>query len=111
MKKIMVVLIMSCTFILTACGGDNGELAGVYEGNDGFGHTKWLIKYDKKDDDYTQIFINKNDKGEDEEGVVNSHLKRNGDWLSGKEKHFIKIIDKNTLQFRDDEKAIYKRVK
>ncbi|EGL4350520.1 hypothetical protein IQ454_004558 [Salmonella enterica] len=111
----MVALVMACSFLLTACGGDNGELAGEYRGvKDG---QKWLIKYDKKDNYYTQIFIDKNDKGEEVEGVVNSHLKRDGDWLGdeddgpGHEKYFIRIIDKNTLQWRDDEKDIYKRIK
>lgn len=115
MKKLMVALVMACSFLLTACGGDNGELAGEYRGvKDG---QKWLIKYDKKDNYYTQIFIDKNDKGEEVEGVVNSHLKRDGDWLGdeddgpGHEKYFIRIIDKNTLQWRDDEKDIYKRIK
>ncbi len=110
MKRMFVGLITASVFLLSACGGDDGELAGKWKGEkDG---KVWVIKYDKKEGDYTQIFMSKDDNGKDYEGTTNTHLKRDGDWISGqKEKYFIKIIDNNTLQFRDDEKDIYRRDK
>lgn len=116
MKKIMVALIMACTFLLTACGGDNGELAGEYQGSKSLSENlkpnKWLIEYNKKEDIYTQTLFQSRLNGEYFKSVSNLGLKRNGDWLGNdKEKHFIKVIDKNTLQFRDDDKDIYKRIK
>lgn len=120
MKKLMVALVMACSFLLTACGGDNGELAGEYQEVKSFSGglpDKWIIEYNKKDDTYTQTLLQPSLNGGYFKSVSNSGLKRNGDWLgdensgSGHEKHFIKIIDKNTLQLRDDEKDIYKRIK
>lgn len=114
MKKIFVGLIAVLAFLLSACGGDGGELAGKWKG-DKEGKV-WVIKYNKDENDYTQVFMDKGNNGEELEGTVNSHLKRNGNWLGdqddapGHEKYFIKVIDKNTLQFRDDENDIYRRV-
>ncbi|OIN38444.1 hypothetical protein AO411_2025495 [Salmonella enterica subsp. enterica serovar Sarajane] len=52
MKKLMVALVMACSFLLTACGGDNGELAGTFKGSNGIMPEKWIIDYNKKDDQY-----------------------------------------------------------
>ncbi|EFM1837138.1 hypothetical protein IL109_005041 [Escherichia coli] len=118
-KKLLGGFILAFAFLLSGCDGDNGELAGTYiEKNPGSGDApeKWIIKYDKKDNYYTQIWVEKDKKGNERNGTTNSFLIRDGDWLGdkedgqGREKHFIRVIDKNTLQFRDDENDLYIRV-
>ncbi|HCP0361903.1 TPA: hypothetical protein OCN00_004638 [Escherichia coli] len=111
-KKLLGGFILAFAFLLSGCGGDNGELAGTYiakNPDSGDAPQKWIIKYDKKDNYYTQIWIEKDKKGNEHNGTTNSFLIRDGDWLAGKEKHFIRVIDKNTLQLRDDENALYIR--
>ncbi|EIS2281850.1 hypothetical protein LZF11_001728 [Shigella flexneri] len=111
-KKLLGGFILAFAFLLSGCDGDNGELAGTYiEKNPDSGDApqKWIIKYDKKDNYYTQIWIEKDKKGNEHNGTTNSFLIRDGDWLAGKEKNFIRVIDKNTLQLRDDENALYIR--
>ena len=90
-KKLLGGFILAFAFLLSGCGGDNGELAGTYiEKNPDSGDApqKWIIKYDKKDNYYTQIWIEKDKKGNEHNGTTNSFLIRDGDWLAGKEKHF-----------------------
>lgn len=111
-NKLLSGFILAFAFVLSGCGGDNGELAGTYiEKNPVSGNApeKWIIKYDKKDNYYTQIWVEQDDKGNEYNGTTNSFLTRDGDWLAGKEKHFIRVIDKNTLQLRDNENALYIR--
>lgn len=118
-KKLLSGFILAFAFLLSGCGGDNGELAGTYiEKNPANGHApvKWIIKFDKKDNYYTQeIYREYSPNGEYSKSNTNTFLFRNGDWLGdkedgqGKEKYFIRVIDKNTLQFRDDENDIYIR--
>lgn len=109
MKKSIVGLITASVFFLSACGGDNGELAGKWKGDKG---DEWVITYNKDDNDYAQKIFMHFSNGTKDEVANNTHLKRDGNWVAGqKEKHFIKVIDKNTLQFRDDEKDIYRRIK
>ncbi len=113
MKKLFLGLIAASVFLLSACGGDDGELAGEWKGDKG---NKWIISYNKDDGDYAQKILMIYPNGSEIEAANNSHLKRNKNWLGdedngpGREKYFIKVIDKNTLQFRDDEKDIYRRV-
>ena len=96
-KKLLGGFILAFTFLLSGCGGDNGELAGTY------------IEKNPDNSDAPQIWVEKDKKGNEHNGTTNSFLIRDGDWLAGKEKHFIRVIDKNTLQLRDDENALYIR--
>ena len=110
-KKLLGGFILAFTFLLSGCGGDNGELAGTYiekNPDNSDAPQKWIIKYEK-DNYYTQIWVEKDKKGNEHNGTTNSFLIRDGDWLAGKEKNFIRVIDKNTLQLRDDENALYIR--
>ncbi|HGJ5866239.1 MAG TPA: hypothetical protein ACHBZ9_04735 [Arsenophonus nasoniae] len=112
MKKIIAVILtgLLSACLLTACGGDGGEIAGTFKSVKD--NEIWVMTYDKSLDDYNQNITRFSEEtGEKYSSTLNSHLKRKGDWISGqKEKYFIKVIDKNTLQFRDDEDDIYKRV-
>ncbi|HEA7751802.1 TPA: hypothetical protein RXL46_004255 [Escherichia coli] len=113
-KKLLSGFILAFAFLLSGCGGDNGELAGTYiEKNPAASDTpvKWIIKFDKKDNSYTQEIYRKfSPNGKYTNTNTNSFLSRSGDWLGGdKEKYFIRVINKNTLQFRDDENDIYIR--
>ncbi|MDL1250256.1 hypothetical protein PST86_14760 [Yersinia pestis] len=109
MKRLFLSLVSASVFLLSACGGDDGELAGKWKGDKEGKY--WVLKYNKGDDDYTQSFISKDDNGNEFVGTTNVHLKRKDNWISGqKEKYFIKVINKDTLQFRDDEKDVYRRL-
>ena len=108
MYKILLGLIAASVFILSACGGDDGELAGKWKGDKG---DEWIITYNKKDNEYSQKIFMLFSNGAKDEVANNTHLKRDGDWVAGqKEKYFIKVIDRNSLQFRDDVKDIYRRI-
>ncbi|MDR5615046.1 hypothetical protein [Arsenophonus sp.] len=112
MKKVIGVMLIGLlsACLLTACGGDGGEIAGTFKGVKD--NATWVMTYDKSLDDYNQNIIRFSEKtGEKISSTLNSHIKREGDWIGDdSEKYFIKVIDKNTLQFRDDEDDIYKRV-
>ncbi len=113
-KKLLGGFILVFVFLLSGCGGDNGELAGTYiEKNPASGGApvKWIIKYDNKDNYYSQEIYRKfSPNGEYSNSNTNTFLVRDGDWIGGeKEKRFIRVIDRNTLQFRDDENDLYIR--
>ncbi|EDU3770861.1 hypothetical protein C4O09_004417 [Salmonella enterica subsp. enterica serovar Minnesota] len=98
MKKIMVVMIMACTFILTACGGDNGELAGTFKGNNGIMPEKWIVEYNKKDDAYIVTVFNEITDGKYEKAFV-KHLKRDGNFLDvSKNDHWAEVVNKDTIR-------------
>ncbi|EDR7001714.1 hypothetical protein ZG96_004446 [Salmonella enterica subsp. enterica serovar Java] len=99
MKKIMVALIMACTFLLTACGGDNGELAGTFKGSNGIMPEKWLVEYNKKDDSYiVTVFFDGMSDGKYSKAFV-KHLKRNGEYLDeSKNDHWAQVVNKDTIK-------------
>ena len=73
-KKLLGGFILAFTFLLSGCGGDNGELAGTYiekNPDNSDAPQKWIIKYEK-DNYYTQIWVEKDKKGNEHNGTTNS---------------------------------------
>ncbi|HGG5823030.1 TPA: hypothetical protein ACJG25_004122 [Salmonella enterica subsp. enterica serovar Saintpaul] len=95
----MFVLVMACTFLLTACGGDNGELAGVYKGSNGIMPEKWVVEYNKKNDMYTVTVLFDGMSDNKYSKAFVKHLKRNGDFLDeGENDHWAQVINKDTIK-------------
>lgn len=109
MKKIWLtgfLLISGC--LLAACGDNDAALAGTYQGVKR--QNIWVLSYDKILNEYNLKYYFYSDNNFDF-SIDTNHLKRHGDWIENEENpYYIKVIDKNTLQYLDIPDNLYKRI-
>lgn len=109
MKKIWVIgyiFISAC--LLAACGDKGDALAGTFVGVKK--QNVWVLSYDKSRDEYNLKNYFYSDNNYDF-SIDTNHLKRHGDWIENEENpYYIKVIDKNTLQYLDIPDNLYKRI-
>ncbi|WP_367300371.1 hypothetical protein [Hafnia alvei] len=100
-----IFFISAC--LLAACVDNGAALAGTFvgvkKGN------VWVFSYDKSRDEYNLKNYFYSDNNYDFSKDTN-HLRRHGDWIENEENpYYIKVIDKNTLQYLDIPDNLYKR--
>lgn len=109
MKKIWLAgFFFISTYLLAACGDNSAALAGTFVGVKK--QNIWVLSYDKSLDEYNLKYYFYSDNNFDF-SIDKNHLKRHGDWIENEENpYFIKVIDKNMLQYLGVEENFYKRI-
>lgn len=113
MKNLFKIILLGASLLLSACGGDNGEMAGTWRGEPkswitGTRHTEYHITYNDGKYEQKVVFVySQNNKVRD---VATNVLTRDGEYLLSDGQPFIKIISKDEIQPLSDN-SVLKRVK
>lgn len=100
MKK-MFAIVLSAAFLLAGCGGDNGELAGVYK-NDS--NSKMILKFKDKDYEIQYVY------NDNSSPTLVGFAKRDGDFLVGENnKKMFEISGSEITTLYSPKKYTYKK--
>lgn len=117
MKKLLMSLVVASAFLLSACGGDGGEMAGSFKGKvEGAGifageYETADITFNPDKNEYHVTWMNHSPKHSPQQGAYSYYLTRENGWLitSDGAKYF-KITDVNTIEFKGNKAKTYKRI-
>jgi hypothetical protein len=99
MNKITKIILVGLVLLLTGCGGDDGKLSGIWEGESQTGRWTYRYQISQTDDGYKAIFQEKFKDSQEFKNKSEIFLKKSGSYLSTvQDPHFIEILNDHELK-------------
>lgn len=117
MKKLLLSMLTVSAFVLSGCGGDNGELAGSFKGEVTEGgiyageYDTADLTFDKDKNEYHLTWVTHSPKSPSQPGIT-GYLTREEGWLISPDgTKYFKITDVDTLELHGNKNNTYNRIK